>query len=201
MKHGHYLALSLWAAFVAVSCTAANAPCANSTIFDMYDRVLPVRKVHQGPDVQTVTVRYIPGDTSQQVETKLVIREHADGKIVAEVWRPAVRSIQQQLRDLRAARPTTECDDAFVGEIKIEHYALADPRVERSYRDFKKLRVPVAVESSIYLDTARFEVLAEGPMNSTMFILYGPGVSERHPHALITWAAAMIEAASRRVAP
>ncbi|HJQ36230.1 MAG TPA: hypothetical protein VKB93_03735 [Thermoanaerobaculia bacterium] len=182
---------------VATNCVAAPAPCASANIFDVYDRLLPVRAAHHGPDVETVTLRYIPGDTSQRVEIKVIIREHADGKIAVEAWRPAATSIQQQLRDLRAAHPTTECDDAFVDQIKVEHYDLADPRIARLYRDFKKLRVPVAVDSDIYLDTARFEVLTEAPMNSTSFILYGPGLSDRHPHALITWAAAVVEAASR----
>lgn len=172
-------------------------PCRAMGIFEVYDQLLPLRGATGGGVIQSVTVRYVPGDTSSESEMKVLLTEERDGRASLHVWRPSPVSIQQQLRNLRSARGE-ECDTALISSIRVDRYDGTARMASTLYRDFKSVRVPVAMESDFYFDTARFEVLVETPMNTSTFVLYGPGMSERRPHPLIKWAAAVVRAGEQQ---
>lgn len=174
--------------------------CKDLGIFEVYDILLPLNPESDAsaPEIQRVTVRFVPGDTSIERESKVVLIEDVHGRVTAEVWRSqSARSIQQQLRDLRKVQPEA-CDEALIKSISIEHYVANEGCVTTLYRKLLNTKVLVVSESAIYLDTARYEVRVDSPMNSTAFVLYGPDLAKRRPHPLIKWAAAIIDCTSRR---
>jgi hypothetical protein len=67
---------------------------------------------------------------------------------------------------------------------------------KRLYRRFRSLRVPAAVDPSIYLHAARFEIAVGAAMNAADFVVYG-GAEQRRAHPLLKWATAVVESVSR----
>lgn len=185
------------ALLVAVVVPASATPCQEKSIFEAYDVLLPIRDADARPSIQTVTVRYIPADTSRERETKVRLSETADGSVSLTVWYAKGRSIQQQLRDLRSARPDA-CDDQLIATIELERTEFSGPDVTKRLRALRSLRVRVLMESAIYLDTARFEIAVDSVMNQSTFVLYGPGTGESRPHPLIKWADSLVRSTAPR---
>lgn len=174
----------------------ADEGCQGLTIFQVYDQLLPMN-TEADRATQQVVVRYLPGDTSSDVERKIVLRELSDGKLSMTVIRPTTTSIQQQLRALRATHPH-DCDDALLKSINIEQFEVSEKIARGLYKSFQGLRVPVSMESAIYMDAPRCEVSVDTPMNSSDFVLYGPTLQDRHPHPLLRWCASVVSSAAVR---
>ena len=171
----------------------AHATCRDVDIFEVYDRLMPLSDVTEAPAPEIVTLRYIPGDTSIAREAKIMLRELPNGEIAGEAWVPAgERSIQQQFRELRAARPS-DCDEALVAFLSVERHELTGKDVTALYRSLRSMKVAVVPESAIYLDAARYEFVIEGQMNKYTFALSGP--TGRTTHPLIRWADTLLKTA------
>lgn len=173
----------------------AERPCHEMGIFEIYDALIPLESSQPlALGSLAIIVRYVPGDTSIDREKKVVLLV-TDETQTLDVWSPAVTSIYQQWRNIRKLAPRENCDEEVLRRIQIDRGTMTGKSVTHLYRELRELRVPVVLDSSIYLDAPRFEIVVETPMNRCEYRLYDSKALKR-PHPLVRWARAVMSVAN-----
>lgn len=169
---------------------AARESCEQFGIFDVYQRLLPPGVMRPG-DTESITLRYIPGDTSIERELEFRIATTRSGIMTMEVLEPLGLSVQAQFARLKLGS-VERCDEAVVNDIVMEHRPVPANIAIAIRRELMRKRIRVELEGALYLDAPRYEVWVKTPMNEMSWVLYGPDSrSEEHP--LIDWAKSAIQ--------
>lgn len=179
-----------------VPLAGAAENCEQLGIFDVYDRVLPPGIMRPG-EAETVTLRYIPGDTSIERELEFRIATTRSGMTTIDVTEARGLSIQSQFTTLKD-ESVGLCDSALVSKIAMERRRAPAKIGKAIRRELMRKRFSVELEGDIYLDAGRYEIWIKTPMNMVSWTLYGPN-ERRKVHPLIEWANASMSSLRRKV--
>jgi len=172
----------------------ADDNCEKLGIFDVYRHLLPPGDLRAG-EVESITLRYIPGDTSNERELELRIATTLTDDTTMEVLEPKGLSIQTQFTALRA-NLAEGCEETLLKQIEIERRDVSSAIALGIRQKLLRKRVDVELKGDLYLDSPRYELWIKAPMNETSWVLYGPD-SRKELHPLIDWAKAAIRAVQR----
>jgi hypothetical protein len=154
---------------------------------EVYERLLPLSlEESDAPDVdEMIVLRYIPGDTSIEREYKITLLRTTDGKYRATRVEGKGRSLLSQVREIE--KQVERCDDVM-RRVELMTTTFDRQALLRSIFDaFRRLRFPLNLESRIYLDYPRYEIVVRAGENQESFTLFGPSAQAPHPHPLILW--------------
>jgi hypothetical protein len=167
----------------------ARENCEQLGIFDVYQQLLPPGVLRPG-EAESVTLRYIPGDTSIERELELRIATTIAGKTTIEVLEPMKLSVQAQFTALDADL-AERCDETVLYQIVMERRDVPSNIGIAIRRELMRARMQIKLEGDLYLDASRYEVWVKTPMNEVSWVLYGPD-SGKETHPLINWSKAAI---------
>jgi hypothetical protein len=151
-----------------------------------------------------VTVRIVSSDKNEP-EIRISLRQSYDGTVVAEVLKPRMTSLFDQLLRLRRDRAGLPAKKLFplVGLEQFTVNGKSVPELNELATDFEKMRISPVLPDVLMLDAVSYEFWSQSMYgNLVEASLVGPGPSApEQPHELLRWAERLRSVLLNRRAP